>query len=77
MQDFNISKLNLTWSVTKYYKDYMVISLKFYHPEEISPLSDLDELVFHIIDPGNFFISATEIQILHSDYRTLKHTVRK
>jgi hypothetical protein len=55
----------------------MVISLKFDHPEEISPLSDQDEIVFHIIDPGNFFISATEYQILHNDFRTLKHAVRK
>jgi hypothetical protein len=43
----------------------MVISLKFDHPEEISPLFDLDELVFHIKEPENFFISATENLILH------------
>lgn len=49
----------------------------FNNPEDISPLIDQDNLVFHILDPQYFFISETLLVDIHEDYRTLRHPIRK
>jgi hypothetical protein len=41
-EGYNLSRLNLTWQVTSYMKDLMIISLIFNNPEDISPSNELD-----------------------------------
>lgn len=75
--DYNVSKLNLTWNVTTYDKDIMVIKLNFSDPLYISKNIIQDQIVFHILDPKFFFISKKYLKDLNKEYYTLRYPIRK
>ena len=43
--DFNSLKLNLTWVIASFWKDFMIINLNFDNPLEISPNIEQDALI--------------------------------
>ena len=70
-QDFDISHLNFTFNITEYNQDYMLIKLNFTDPYAISPLEQQDRFVWHVLDRKDFFISATDLVDLHSNFTVL------
>ena len=54
-----LDKLNLTWRVTEFKEDYMIFKLKFENELAISSKPDFDEVVIHIQEVGDLFISET------------------
>ena len=69
--------LNFTWNVTEYTKDFMKLKLNFTDPYSISPMEQQDQLVFHIKDKQEFFISETLLVDIHDNFTTLKSKIPK
>jgi hypothetical protein len=53
-ENFNLSLLNLTWSVVSFNSTLITFDLVFVSPPSISPLKDFDKLVWHVKDPVYF-----------------------
>lgn len=57
IDDFEVyPNLNATWVVDSYKGDLMIINITFLNPEQISPMTEQDTLVFHIKE-REWFIS--------------------
>ena len=63
--------------MTEYQRDFMMIKLNFTDPYSISPKEQQDQLVFHIKDKQEFFISETLLVDIHDNFTTLRSRVPK
>ena len=55
----------------------MVFQLKFNDELAISPLANQDNLVWHVFDLGEFFISKEYLQDLNVEYHILSRRIGK
>jgi len=67
----------MTWKVTRFEADEMKISLGFHSPFYISKYADQDDVVVHIKDFRDMFVSKTLLTDLHINYTTLRCRVPK
>ena len=76
---FNMSSLNLTWSLLSYEQSTMVIKIKFNDPYSLSPLVTQDQICVHILNETSlrFFHSTVENKDLHPEYWTLYKNIKK
>jgi hypothetical protein len=57
IDDFEVyPKLNATWVIDSYKGDLLILNITFLNPEQISPMTEQDTLVFHIKE-REWFIS--------------------
>jgi hypothetical protein len=68
-------KLNFTWEVDSLKQNILTINLTFNEPFQISPKSDQDMLVFHVLEK-EIFVSK-DFHPLSEDSRTLSIKCRK
>jgi hypothetical protein len=72
-----LEKLNLTWQVTEMKADYMKVKLNFTNELAISSHLEQDQVVFHIKEQRELFISETLLQDLSANSTTLLQKVPK
>ena len=75
-KSYDISQLNLTWTVKSFKSKKMEILLEFDHPEEVSPEIAPDSLIIDILD-SNYFYSNALHKSLSEDYLRLEHEIPK
>jgi hypothetical protein len=66
----------LTWKVSNFEKDELIIQINFSDPLIISPKIDQDEIVLHFKEPQNYFISEANKNLSY-EFHILKHNIRK
>lgn len=74
--NFDLSTVNLTWSVIIYEGNLLQLQCYFNNPTEISPLSEQDVLVVHFKVPDWFYSDVLKKSIDERFY-TLRSRVRK
>jgi len=77
-ENFNVSKVNLTWAVESYENSTLTIKLNFTSPVSISPLAVQDRLVVHFREEIRGLFFSPEInRFLEPEYFTMRKKVRK
>jgi len=74
---FNISKLNFTWEIVFFRREYVLVKLKFEAPNYISTEVVWDQFFFRVKgNNSNLFYSEKIDAEIHKDYWNLTHPIR-